>query len=72
MVGSGTPNPNFESWRLEPLCGLPPARLSPLDVLQHIFDAGTFWLSNLEDRMGFPLPVSQVNKTWRSFTHQSP
>src|SRR5882762_612465 len=37
----------------------------PVDIILHIFVVGTFSSSDLEDRMAFPLLVSQVNKSWR-------
>ena len=45
--------------------------LLPVDVILHIFDIGTFDSSDLEDRMAFPLLVSQVNKSWRGLTLQA-
>ena len=50
-----------------PLKGLP----LPLDIILHVFDVGTFDSPDLEDRMAFPLLVSQVNKSWRGLALQA-
>lgn len=45
--------------------------LLPVDIILHIFHVGTFDSPDIEDRMTFPLHVSQVNRSWRALALQT-